>query len=72
MRQSQRKAEEKKARVSLCLLKMAQVGNELEVEFSLEGMFVTPAGKDINDKTKGHHHLIIDVGRFPRRYGAHG
>ncbi|MGC6418027.1 MAG: DUF4399 domain-containing protein [Bradymonadia bacterium] len=64
-----KKAEEKKARVFFVSPKDgAKVGTELEVEFGLEGMSVAPAGKDINDKTKGHHHLIIDAAPIP--YGG--
>jgi hypothetical protein len=38
----------------------AKVGTTLDVEFGLEGMGISPAGKAVKDKTKGHHHLIID------------
>ena len=61
-----RKQKEKKARVFFVSPKDgAQVGTETEVEFGLEGMSVAPASEDINDKTKGHHHLIIDAAPIP-------
>ena len=46
----------------------AKVGTELEVEFGLEGMAISPAGKNIKDPTMGHHHLIIDGQPIP--YGG--
>jgi hypothetical protein len=46
----------------------AKVGTEVEVEFGLEGMSISPAGENIKDKTKGHHHLIIDAAPIP--YGG--
>ena len=46
----------------------AKVGTEVEVEFGLEGMSIAPAGSAVEDKTKGHHHLIIDAA--PIAYGG--
>ena len=46
----------------------AKVGTEVEVEFGLEGMEISPAGENMKDKTKGHHHLIIDAAPIP--YGG--
>ena len=46
----------------------ATVKTETEIEFGLEGMTISPAGKDIKDTTKGHHHLIIDGKPIP--YGG--
>lgn len=31
-----------------------------EVKFGVKGMTVRPAMEDVNDKTSGHHHLLID------------
>jgi hypothetical protein len=35
---------------------------KFKVEFGVEGMKLRPAGEDVNDKTSGHHHLIINGG----------
>ena len=36
------------------------VKNPVKLSFGVDGMGIRPAGQDINDKTTGHHHLIID------------
>ena len=36
------------------------VQSPLTVNFGLDGMELSPAGQHAQDKTKGHHHLIID------------
>lgn len=38
----------------------AIVSSPVHVVFGLKGMKVLPAGKDLTDKTSGHHHLIVD------------
>lgn len=38
------------------------VPSKIKVEFGLEGLGVRPALEDPNDKTTGHHHLIINGG----------
>src|SRR5437868_2045287 len=38
------------------------VTSPFTVKMSVEGMKVEPAGTDINSKTAGHHHLIVDGG----------
>ncbi len=35
------------------------------VVFGVQGMTVTPAGQDIDDRTKGHHHVVIDGKPIP-------
>ncbi len=40
----------------------ATVKSPFKVRFGAEGLAVTPAGVDANDKTKGHHHIIVDGG----------
>jgi hypothetical protein len=37
-----------------------KVPSTFEVVFGVEGMKVRPAMEDPNDKTSGHHHLLID------------
>ena len=34
-----------------------------KVEFGVEGMTLQPAGEAIDDKTSGHHHLLIDYAK---------
>lgn len=41
------------------------VPTQFKVKFGLKGMKVRPAGEDVNEKTSGHHHLIIDSGAIP-------
>lgn len=36
------------------------VKSPIKLSFGVDGMGVRPAGEDANDKTTGHHHLIID------------
>jgi hypothetical protein len=38
----------------------AEVPTTFKANFGEKGMKITPAGQDIDDKTKGHFHLIID------------
>lgn len=37
------------------------VKNPVKLSFGVDGMGIRPAGEDPNDKTTGHHHLIIDA-----------
>ena len=37
------------------------IANGFELEFLVNGKNVAPAGEPIDDKTIGHHHLIIDA-----------
>lgn len=39
----------------------ATVKSPLNLTFGVDGMAIRPAGEDVNDKTSGHHHLIIDA-----------
>ncbi len=43
----------------------ARVLTTVEVAFGVEGMHVVPAGDSPGDRTKGHHHVIIDGGPIP-------
>ncbi len=43
----------------------AVLTGETTVKFGVEGMTLVPAGQDVPDKSKGHHHLIIDDGPTP-------
>lgn len=38
----------------------AKVFSPVSLVFGVEGMTVTPAGQAMEDRTKGHHHVIID------------
>ena len=38
----------------------AKVSSPVKVVFGVEGMTISPAGQNMGDTTKGHHHLIID------------
>ena len=38
-----------------------KVKSPVKLTFGVDGMSVRPAGEDVNDKTSGHHHLIIDA-----------
>ncbi len=38
----------------------AKVAKTLKVKFGVRGMALKPAGESMDDKTKGHHHLIVD------------
>ena len=41
------------------------VGTTFKIQFGLSGMKIRPAGEDVNDKSSGHHHLIIDGDFIP-------
>ncbi len=43
----------------------AKVPKTFKVEFGLEGMEISKAGEDNDNKKKGHHHLIINEGHIP-------
>ena len=43
----------------------ATVFEDVHVVFNVTGMQVSPAGKDAADKTKGHHHVIVDGAPIP-------
>ena len=43
----------------------ATVSSPLKVKFAIEGMTISPAGQAITDKTKGHHHVIVDGQSLP-------
>ena len=43
----------------------ATVKSPLKVKFGLEGMTISPAGSNVLDKTKGHHHIIVDGKPLP-------
>lgn len=43
----------------------ASVKSPVKVKFGITGLTVTPAGVDIDDKTKGHHHVIVDGSVVP-------
>jgi len=36
------------------------VSSPVHIVFGLKGMKLLPAGKDVKDKTSGHHHVIVD------------
>ncbi len=38
----------------------ATVTSPFKTQFNQTGMTITPAGQEVNDKTKGHFHVIID------------
>jgi hypothetical protein len=38
----------------------AEVPTTFKAKFAEKGIKITPAGKDIDDKTKGHFHIIVD------------
>lgn len=40
----------------------AKVKNPVKLVFGVEGMGIRKALEDINDKTTGHHHIIVDGG----------
>ena len=39
----------------------AEVTSPFKVKFAEKGMKITPAGQDVDDKTKGHFHLLLDT-----------
>ena len=56
----------KSAKISFVAPKNGQtVPATFKVQFGLAGMKIRPAGEDVNDKTTGHHHLIIDGAFVP-------
>ncbi len=46
-------------------LEGSKVPPTFDVIFGVSGMTVTPAGEAIDDRTKGHHHIIIDGKPIP-------
>ncbi|MFZ9886493.1 MAG: DUF4399 domain-containing protein [Myxococcota bacterium] len=40
----------------------SRVLSPVPLAFAVEGMSVSPAGQAMDDKTKGHHHVIVDGG----------
>lgn len=40
----------------------ASVSNPIKVKMKVDGIKVRPAGEAPDEKTSGHHHLLIDVG----------
>lgn len=38
------------------------IAQKSTIKFGVEGMSIVPAGQAADDKTKGHHHLLIDQG----------
>ncbi|MCA9508749.1 MAG: DUF4399 domain-containing protein [Myxococcales bacterium] len=36
------------------------LSSPIEIIFGVKGMSVRPAMEDVNDKTSGHHHILID------------
>lgn len=43
----------------------AEVTSPVKLVFGVDGMSIRPAGQDIEDRTSGHHHLIIDAEGIP-------
>jgi hypothetical protein len=43
----------------------ATVHSPVIVKMAIMGMKVRPAGEDPNDKTTGHHHIIVDGASIP-------
>jgi hypothetical protein len=43
----------------------ATVSSPVQVKMALIGLKIRPAGEDPNDKTTGHHHIIVDGGPVP-------
>lgn len=37
-----------------------QAYSPIKVEFGVKGMTVRPALEDVNDKSSGHHHILVD------------
>lgn len=46
-------------------LEGSKVPPTFDVMFAVSGMTVTPAGQDIDDRTKGHHHVVVDGKAIP-------
>ena len=40
----------------------AVIRGPVKMKFGIEGMSVRPAGEDPQDRTSGHHHVIVDAG----------
>lgn len=68
------KAEEKEESASPVIAKRvyftspknnAELKSPVKLVFGVDGMSIRPAGEDVNDKTSGHHHLIIDAAGIP-------
>lgn len=43
----------------------AKVTSPVKLVFGLDGLTISPAGQNIPDKTKGHHHVIVDAPATP-------
>lgn len=43
----------------------AKVKSPVQLKFGLDGMTISPAGQNIPDKTKGHHHVVVDAPAVP-------
>lgn len=43
----------------------AKVKSPVKLVFGMDGMTISPAGQNIPDKTKGHHHVIINAPAVP-------
>ena len=43
----------------------AKVTSPVKLEFGVEGFTLSPAGENVTDKTKGHHHVIVDGKPIP-------
>jgi len=43
----------------------ATVTSPVKILMTVEGLKVRPAGEDINDKSSGHHHIIINASPIP-------
>jgi hypothetical protein len=43
----------------------ATVPAKFKATFAVKGMKVVPAGKDVEDQTAGHFHVLIDEGATP-------
>lgn len=55
------KTKKSSASVSFANLKDgAKVPQTFVVKFGVEGMKVVPAGQALDDKTSGHHHILVD------------
>ena len=42
------------------------ISSTFNMKFGSENLTVVPAGTDIDDKTKGHFHILVDRGFFPK------
>tara|TARA_B110001454_G_scaffold219179_1_gene250736 strand:- start:19133 stop:19519 length:387 start_codon:yes stop_codon:yes gene_type:complete len=41
-----------------------KVKSPFKVKMDVKGLKIRPAGEDANDKTTGHHHILIDMDAF--------